>query len=33
LPGFGLSIGFVSLLLITGVRYFRAYERSFADVI
>ncbi len=33
LPGFGLSIVFVSLLLITGVRYFRAYERSFADVI
>jgi lipopolysaccharide transport system permease protein len=33
LPGFGLSIGFVALLLITGVRYFRAYERSFADVI
>lgn len=33
LPGLGLSIVFVSLLLITGVRYFRAYERSFADVI
>jgi lipopolysaccharide transport system permease protein len=33
LPGFGLSIVFVSLLLISGVRYFRAYERSFADVI
>lgn len=32
-PGFSLSIVFVSLLLITGVRYFRAYERSFADVI
>jgi lipopolysaccharide transport system permease protein len=32
-PGFGLSIVFVTLLLITGVRYFRAYERSFADVI
>ena len=33
LPGFGLSIVFVALLLITGVRHFRAYERSFADVI
>jgi lipopolysaccharide transport system permease protein len=32
-PGFFLSIVFVSLLLISGVRYFRAYERSFADVI
>jgi lipopolysaccharide transport system permease protein len=33
LPGLILSIGFVALLLLTGVRYFRAYERSFADVI
>ncbi|MBD2002362.1 MULTISPECIES: ABC transporter permease [Cyanophyceae] len=33
LPGFILSIGLVILLLASGVRYFRAYERTFADVI
>jgi lipopolysaccharide transport system permease protein len=33
LPGFFLSAGFVVLLLISGIQYFRAYERSFADVI
>jgi lipopolysaccharide transport system permease protein len=31
--GFWLSTGLVILLLISGVRYFRAYERTFADVI
>lgn len=31
--GFWLSTGLVTLLLISGVRYFRAYERTFADVI
>ncbi|MBI4783117.1 MAG: ABC transporter permease [Oscillatoriophycideae cyanobacterium NC_groundwater_1537_Pr4_S-0.65um_50_18] len=31
--GFGLSFGLVTLLFISGVRYFRAYERTFADVI
>lgn len=31
--GFWLSTGLVLLLLISGVRYFRAYERTFADVI
>ena len=31
--GFGISVGLVSLLFISGVRYFRAYERTFADVI
>lgn len=33
LPGFFLSTGFVFLLLWLGIRYFRAYERTFADVI
>lgn len=33
LPGLLLSTGFVGLLFVTGVRYFRAYERTFADVI
>lgn len=33
LPGFLLSIGLVLLLFSLGVRYFRAYERTFADVI
>ena len=33
LPGFLLSAGFVVLLLVSGIQYFRAYERSFADVI
>lgn len=31
--GFWLSTGLVMLLLVSGVRYFRAYERTFADVI
>jgi lipopolysaccharide transport system permease protein len=33
LPGFLLSVGFVICLFVLGVRYFRAYERTFADVI
>ncbi|OLP16364.1 phosphate ABC transporter permease [Leptolyngbya sp. 'hensonii'] len=33
LPGLLLSLGLVFLAFITGVRYFRAYERTFADVI
>lgn len=33
LPGLGLSVGLVVLLLVGGVQYFRAYERTFADVI
>ncbi|HEY9646698.1 MAG TPA: ABC transporter permease, partial [Chroococcidiopsis sp.] len=33
LPGFLLSVSFVLALLIVGVRYFRTYERTFADVI
>lgn len=33
LPGFLLSLVLVTLLLWSGVKYFRAYERSFADVI
>lgn len=33
LPGFMLSVGFVVCLFLLGVRYFRAYERTFADVI
>ncbi|MDD5394040.1 MAG: ABC transporter permease [Thiothrix sp.] len=32
-PGFLLSLGLVSLLLITGILYFRKTEKSFADVI
>ena len=32
-PGFLLSIALVSLLLVTGVMYFRKTERTFADVI
>lgn len=32
-PGFLLSLGLVSLLLITGIVYFRKTEKSFADVI
>lgn len=32
-PGFLLSLGLVSLLLITGIFYFRKTEKSFADVI
>lgn len=33
LPGFILSVGIVIACLFSGIRYFRAYERSFADVI
>jgi len=33
LPGFLLSCALVTVILLTGVRYFRATERSFADVI
>lgn len=32
-PGFLLSIALAGVLLITGIRYFRACERTFADVI
>lgn len=32
-PGFWLSFGLVILLFVGGINYFRAYERSFADVI
>lgn len=32
-PGFLLSLGLVVALLFSGINYFRAYERSFADVI
>jgi lipopolysaccharide transport system permease protein len=32
-PGFLISVGFVVALFLLGVRYFRAYERTFADVI
>ncbi len=32
-PGFLLSLALVSLLLLTGVLYFRKTERTFADVI
>ncbi len=33
LPGFILSLGLVSLLLTSGIGYFRKMERTFADVI
>lgn len=33
LPGFVLSLGFVLLLLISGIWYFRKMEKTFADVI
>jgi lipopolysaccharide transport system permease protein len=33
LPGFLMSIGLVTLLLASGVWYFRRTERTFADVI
>lgn len=33
LPGFILSLGFVVLLSVTGIWYFRKTERTFADVI
>lgn len=32
-PGFILSVGLVTLLLVSGVWYFRKVERTFADVI
>jgi lipopolysaccharide transport system permease protein len=32
-PGFLLSVGLVTLLLITGIFYFRKTERGFADLI
>lgn len=32
-PGFTLSTGFVALLFVSGIWYFRKMERSFADVI
>ena len=32
-PGFLLSLGLVTLLLITGIFYFRKTERGFADLI
>jgi lipopolysaccharide transport system permease protein len=32
-PGFILSLGFVVLLLVSGIWYFRKVERTFADVI
>ena len=33
LPGFLISLGLVSLLLVSGIWYFRKTERTFADVI
>lgn len=33
LPGFILSMGLVAVIFVTGVRYFRKMERTFADVI
>lgn len=33
LPGFALSMGLVFIIFLTGVRYFRKMERTFADVI
>ena len=32
-PGFALSLGLVTLLLVSGIWYFRKMERKFADVI
>ena len=32
-PGFVISLSLVALLLITGIRYFRKTEKTFADVI
>jgi lipopolysaccharide transport system permease protein len=32
-PGFGLSVGLVGLILVSGIWYFRKMERRFADVI
>jgi lipopolysaccharide transport system permease protein len=33
MPGFLMSLGFVILLLVSGIWYFRRMERTFADVI
>jgi lipopolysaccharide transport system permease protein len=33
LPGFCSSVALVGLLLVTGIKFFRAFERTFADVI
>ena len=33
LPGFILSLAVVALSLLTGIRYFRNTERTFADII
>jgi lipopolysaccharide transport system permease protein len=33
MPGFLLSTGFVGLLLVSGIWYFRKMEKRFADVI
>jgi lipopolysaccharide transport system permease protein len=33
LPGFMISVGFVILLFVSGIWYFRKVERTFADVI
>lgn len=32
-PGFWLSVGLVLMILLTGIRYFRKTERTFADII
>jgi lipopolysaccharide transport system permease protein len=32
-PGFLLSLGIIAIVLVTGIRYFRRTERTFADVI
>jgi lipopolysaccharide transport system permease protein len=32
-PGFLVSCLFIGLLLLTGIRYFRKTEKTFADVI
>jgi lipopolysaccharide transport system permease protein len=32
-PGFLLSLAIIAMILVTGVRYFRKTERTFADVI
>jgi lipopolysaccharide transport system permease protein len=32
-PGFLLSLALVMIILVTGIRYFRRTEKTFADVI
>ncbi|MEQ2010077.1 MAG: hypothetical protein ABMA26_25115 [Limisphaerales bacterium] len=32
-PGFGVSLGVIAALLISGALYFRGAEKTFADVI